>query len=96
MIAIVATISVRPDKVEEFEAAARELQAKVKENEPDCLLYRMAKSRSEPGVYKNLEMFVDQAALDSHIAADYFLAITPRLGACVAAESDVHFLDTLD
>lgn len=96
MIAIVVTVSVREEKAEEFETIARALEAKVKENEPDCLVYRMAKSRSEPFTYKNLEIFRDQAAFDRHVEADYFKLAAVSFAECVGSAPDIHFLDTLD
>ena len=96
MIAIVATIRVRADKVAQFERAARELEAQVKANEPDCLLYRMTKSRADPLTYRNLEIFRDQAALDQHIARDYFKAAIEKIGGCNREEPVVDFMDTLD
>lgn len=95
MIAIIATIRVKEDKVRDFEVIALALEAAVKAHEPGCLLYRMTKSRTEPLTYKNVEAFRDQAALDAHTAADYFLASLAPLRACVSAPSEVEFLDAL-
>ncbi len=95
MIAVIATIRVQAGKVAEFEQIAGKLEAEVKANEPDCLLYRMTKSRSEDLTYKNLEIFRDQAALDAHVAADYFKAALGPMKACVSGASHVDFLDTL-
>jgi len=95
MIAVIATIHVREDKVADFERAVRELEAAVKAREPDCLLYRMARSRTEPLTYKNLEIFRDQAALDSHQAQEHFKIGARALRDCVSGPSTVEFLDTL-
>jgi quinol monooxygenase YgiN len=95
MIAVVATITVHADKVEEFEAIARGLEAQVKANEPDCLLYCMAKSVTDPLVYRNMELFRDQAAIDEHIKRDYFVAATGEMRACVSRPSTVEFMHTI-
>lgn len=96
MIGVIATINVREDKIGDFERVARALEAKVNANEPGCLHYRMLKSRTEPNTYKNLEMFRDQAALDQHVFADYFLSAVSQIQACTSGKPHVDFLDTLD
>lgn len=95
MIAVVATIHVREDQVQRFEAVARELEEQVAAHEPGCVLYRMTRSRTEPLVYRSLEVFRDQAAIDAHIAADYFQTAAIEMRQCVSRESTVEFSDTL-
>ena len=55
MIGVVATLKVQPDKTAEFEAVFLDLAAKVKGNEPGCLLYQLTRSKTEAGTYKVLE-----------------------------------------
>lgn len=95
MIAIVATIHLKEDHVEAFEAIARELEAKVAAHEPDCVLYRMTRSRDDPLTYRSMEIFRDQAAIDAHIAADYFRSAAKGMRDCASRESLVEFADTL-
>lgn len=96
MISVIATIRVQADKAAEFEKIFLETAAKVKANEPGCLAYRLTRSRDEPHLYKGIELYRDQAALDHHQTTDYFLAALPRMGACIAAEPKVEFLDVVD
>ncbi len=96
MIAVVATIHVQEDKVEQFETIVRELQRQVTAHEPGCALYRMTRSRTDPLTYRNMEIFHDQAALDAHIAAEYFRTAARGMRDCVSRESIVEFADTLD
>ncbi|MGB8363790.1 MAG: putative quinol monooxygenase [Rhizomicrobium sp.] len=96
MIAVVATIKVRADKVEEFEGVARKLGAQVKANEPDCLLYCMTKDRSDPLTYRNLELFRDQAAIDQHVVRDYFISAVEKMRGCHSEMPTVDFMDTLE
>lgn len=95
MIGVVATVEIQPDKAPEFEAVALELEIQVSANEPGCLLYRMTRSRTEPHTYKGLELYRDQAALDQHVATDYFQAALARMSVCVSGTPQVEFLDTL-
>jgi quinol monooxygenase YgiN len=96
MIAAVATMHVRADKAEEFEAVVRKLEAQVAAHEPDCLLYRYARDRKDPGIYRSIEIFCDQAAIDFHIAQDHFRAGVKAMRACLTdVPSTVEFMDTV-
>jgi quinol monooxygenase YgiN len=96
MIAAVATMHVREDKADEFVAAVTALERAVAANEPDCLLYRFARDRNEPGIYRSLEIFRDQAAIDFHIAQDHFREGVGAMRACLTeTPSTVEFMDTL-
>ncbi len=95
MIAIVATMHVQRDKAKEFEAVVRELEAAVAANEPDCQLYRMARDRKDPSIYRSLEIFLDQAAIDFHMAQEHFKAALVGMRACLTeTASTVEFMDT--
>ena len=96
MIGVVATIKVHADKAEQFERVALELAASVKSNEPDCLLYCMTRSRSDPLTYRSLEIFRSQAAIEQHMAREYFASAVERLRACSGEEPTVEFMDTLE
>ena len=96
MIAAVATMYVRKDKADEFAAAVTALERAVAAHEPDCLLYRFAHDRKEPTIYRSLEIFRDQAAIDFHIAQDHFHAGLKAMRACLTeTPSTVEFMDTL-
>ena len=96
MIAAVATMYVQVDKAEAFEAVVRELERQVAAHEPDCSLYRMARDRKDPGIYRSLEMFRDQAAIDLHIAQGYFRTALVGMRACLTkTPSTVEFMDTI-
>ena len=96
MIAAVATMYVREDKAEEFASAVSQLERDVVANEPDCLLYRFARDRKDPGIYRSLEIFRDQAAIDFHVAQDHFRTGVKAMRACLTdTPSTVEFMDTL-
>jgi quinol monooxygenase YgiN len=96
MILIVAKVKIRPEKVEEFENFMRAFEAKVRANEPDCILYRMARSRTAPNTYTNVEYFRDQAALDLHTSADYFVAGNAVTASWYDGTPSAEVFDTLD
>jgi quinol monooxygenase YgiN len=92
-IGVIATLTVAEGKNAEFEAVFAELSAAVNANEPGCEFYSLTRSKANPQVYKVLERYVDQAALDAHGKTDYFRAAGPKLAPCLAAAPDIEYLD---
>lgn len=70
--------------------------AKVLAGEPGCLLYRVARSRTEPGVYKLMEVYESQAALDAHPNTQHFAEIRAALAEHLDVAPEVEFLDALN
>jgi quinol monooxygenase YgiN len=95
MIGVVATLRVHEGKGEALEAVFKELSAKVKASEPGCALYQLTKSRKDPNVYKVLEIYEDQAALDHHGSTDYFKAAFGEMRAALDGRADIELLDTV-
>ena len=87
MLAVVATLKVKPGSEAEFESVAQEMVAAVKANEPGCLLYIL--TRAEPQTYVILERYADQAASDAHVASAHFRAIGPRMGPFMAGRPEI-------
>ena len=88
MLAVVATLKVKPDSEAEFETVAQEMVAAVKANEPGCLLYILTRS-AEPQTYVILERYADQAASDAHVASAHFREIGPRMGPFLAGRPEI-------
>ena len=95
MIGVVATLKVQVDKAAEFEAVFTDLAAQVKANEAGCLMYQLTKSRTEAGVYKVLELYADQAALEAHGKTDYFRAAGAKMGGVMADRPSIEYLDAV-
>jgi quinol monooxygenase YgiN len=93
MIAILATIKVQPDKAKEFEAAFAGMTAAVKADEPGNIIYQLVKSRAEAGLYKVMELYKDQAALDVHGKSDAFKAAAGGMGGALAGKPEIEYLD---
>ena len=74
MIAIIATLSVRPDRIEPFEARFLQLVAAVKAEEPGARMYQLVRSATDVGDYRVMEVYEDQAALDRHMGSEHFKA----------------------
>jgi quinol monooxygenase YgiN len=92
-IGIIATLTVAEGKNAEFESVFAELSAAVNANEPGNEFYSLTRSRANPQIYKVLERYVDQAAVDAHNKTAYFLAAGPKLAPCLAAAPDIEILD---
>lgn len=92
-IGVIATLTVAEGKNAEFEAAFAELSAAVNANEPGNEFYSLTRSRTNPQVYKVLERYTDQAAVDAHHKTDHFIAAGPKLAPCLAAAPDIEVLD---
>lgn len=94
-IGVIATLTVAEGKNAEFEAVFGELAAQVRANEPGNLYYTLTRSRANPQIYRVLESYTDQAALDAHGKTDYFRAAGPKLAPCLAAAPEIEYLDAV-
>ncbi len=79
-VSVVANLTVKEGKEEEFLALWDDLLAHVSANEPGCEHYVIHQSTSEPNVFYITEVYTDQAALDAHMASDVFGAFGASLG----------------
>src|SRR3546814_11856773 len=82
-IGIIATLRVQPGKEAQFEDVFAELTPAVHANEPGNSYYRLFRT-DEAGVYKALECYADDAAVEAHRASDHFRTLGAKLGPCLA------------
>ncbi|HYM02572.1 MAG TPA: putative quinol monooxygenase [Stellaceae bacterium] len=94
MLAIVATVKVKPGMEKEFEAEAKTLVAKVNANEPGCKLYTLCRSET-PQTYVFMERYVDQAAVDAHRATPHYKEVGGKIGKYVDGAVQVQRLTEL-
>jgi quinol monooxygenase YgiN len=94
-IGVLATLKVQQGKGAEFEAVFRELAGQVRANEPGNKLYQVFKSRKEENTYVVMEIYQDQAALETHGKSDHFKAAGPKLGPTLAGRPDVAYFDSV-
>jgi len=95
MIALVVTMTVAPESQSAFEAAMLEMARASRENEPGVKLYQLCKSREDPALYRLLEMYEDQAALDSHLKTVWYKAAGPVVGPLLSGPVTMEYLDTV-
>jgi quinol monooxygenase YgiN len=97
MIGVVATLKIKEGSEAQFEAGFKDLAAKVKANESGNIVYQLTKSRTDPGVYKVLELYADQEALTHHGSTDYFKAAGATVFAPVlAGRPEIEYLDAVE
>jgi quinol monooxygenase YgiN len=96
MIGVVAILKVQPDKAADFEKVFLDLSAKVKANEPGCLMYQLTKSKTEAGTYKVLELYASEDALKAHGGSDYFKAAGAAMGPFMAGRPEIEYLDAVE
>ena len=90
-IGVIATLRVQSGKEAEFEGVFAELAGAVNANEAGNSYYKLFKT-GETGIYKVLECYDDQAAVDAHRASDHFRSIGARLGPCLAGAPEIETL----
>ncbi len=97
MIGVVAVLKIKEGAEAQFEAGFKDLAAKVKAHEPGNIVYQLTKSRTEPGVYKVLELYADEAALKHHGQTEYFKAAGAGVFAPVlAGRPEIEYLDAVE
>jgi quinol monooxygenase YgiN len=94
-VGVIATLTVAEGKNADFEAIFSELAAAVSANEAGCMFYTLTRCRDNGQVYRVLECYADQAALDAHGQTDYFKAAGAKLGPCLAAAPQIEYLDAV-
>jgi quinol monooxygenase YgiN len=96
MIGVIATLKVAEGKNAEFEAVFTDLAKQVRANEPGNLAYQLTKSRTDPQIYKVLELYKDQDALAAHGGTDYFKAAGAKMGPCMGGRPEIEYLDAVE
>ena len=92
-VGVVATLTVAEGKNAEFEATFADLAQAVRDNEPGNEFYAVHQSKENPQIYKVLERYSDQAALEAHGQSDHFKAAGPKLGPCLGGAPVIEYLD---
>ncbi len=93
MVAVIAVIRVKPGREAEFEQVFAEMTANVKANEPGNQMYQLTRSRAEPQTYKVMEVYADDAALETHRTSDHYKQGGQRLRELVEGRPEVEILD---
>ena len=93
-IGVIATLRVQPGKEEEFEGVFAELAPAVAANEAGNSYYKLFRT-AETGVYKVLECYDDDAAVEAHRASDHFRSLGAKLGPCLVGAPEIERLSAV-
>ena len=90
-ITVIAKLKVQPGKDAEFEAAGKEMIAKVKA-EAGTQTYILHKNTKDPTEFVYYEVYQDQAAFDSHGKTDHMKAFGGKIGGLLAGRPEIAIL----
>ena len=91
-ITVIAKLKVQPGKDADFEAAAKQMIATVKESEPGTLTYILHKNTKDPTEFVYYEVYQDQASFDSHGKTDHMKAFGGKIGSLLAGRPEIAIL----
>jgi quinol monooxygenase YgiN len=94
MVGGLKIIVVKLGNEQEFESLFAELRAKIRNNEPDCVLYSLLKSRTNPPSYVVQEQYRDQSALEAHQSSEHGKVYFPKIRAILESIT-VEYFDTV-
>jgi quinol monooxygenase YgiN len=78
-VSVIATLTVKDDKADEFPAAFDEFFRHV-ETEGGTESYVLHRSTTNPNVFYMTELYTDQSAFDAHAGSDAFTKLGASLG----------------
>lgn len=88
---IVATLSVKPEKIKDFTEAAKEIIEKSNK-EAGCQFYQLFQDPYDNSKFIFVERYTGQDAVETHFASDYFKAFGPKIGDFVAQAANISIL----
>lgn len=83
MIAVTAELRAKPGRQEDLEREMGLLAARVRDEEPGCRLYVVARSRHDPTLYLTVERYDDEEALSAHSHAEHYTRALKDLMDCL-------------
>lgn len=94
-VGVIARLSIKEGKNDEFESVFKEMIAAVRKNEPGCNFYDLHKSKDDPQGYIVLEQYADKDALKAHSSSDHFKTIGAKMGGCMAKAGEIEVMDSV-
>ncbi|HMA86943.1 MAG TPA: putative quinol monooxygenase [Desulfosalsimonadaceae bacterium] len=95
MIAVIATLPVKPEKREEALAAVKELMAGVAD-EDGTIDYTLNIDEQDPDTFIFIERYQDMAALTAHSATPHFKAFMDKASEFAADAPEIRVLTELE
>ena len=78
-----AELKAKEGRQADLEAHMGRLAEQVRDEEPGCRLYVLARSRHDPRLYVTLERYDDEDALAAHSHADHYTAAIRGMMDCL-------------
>ena len=94
MIALIVSLDVYPERLDEFLAAIKENAERTFNDEPGCTYFDVTQDTKNPLHFMFYELYEDQAAIDAHRAAPHFAKWREAADRCVVKGSQVNTFGT--
>jgi len=95
-IALTASFTVKPGMEKEFETVVLELAGQVLAGEPGVRMYQLCRSQTAADRYRLIEVYDNAEVLAAHGQTEWFKALGPRLGACLADKPLIEKFDFVE
>jgi quinol monooxygenase YgiN len=96
MIRVIAKLTVREGKEDEFKAAGAEMVAAVQANEAGrTLMYTLAQDQKASTAFYFIEAYADDAAMADHTKTPHMAAFGGKIGGLLAGRPEIIRLDTV-
>lgn len=96
MIGIVMNVRVKPDRGDEFARLVTQLQADVRKNEPDVIVFQVLRSAENSELFVFLEVFANEAAYAAHPDMPYHKAMAAAGWDCVDGQPEIQRFNALN
>jgi quinol monooxygenase YgiN len=90
-MAIIAKLSIKPEKIAEFTAAAKEI-IELSNKEAGCNFYQLYQDPYDNTKFVFVEEYKNQAAVDSHFATEHFKAFGPKIGDLIIGPPEIKII----
>lgn len=94
-ITFIARMTVKEGREPEFIGYCKDLEAHVRNQEPDVALYEFFKLR-EPRRYAILESFPDEATEHRHMSSAKLAELAPKISACLIGTWEREYFDPIE
>lgn len=93
MIAVTSELRAKSGRQEELEQHLGRLAAQVRDGEPGCRFYLVARSQHDPLLYLTFERYEGGDALAAHSHTEHYTSALPTLMDCLAEPPRVALFD---
>ncbi|RQR30757.1 MULTISPECIES: putative quinol monooxygenase [unclassified Burkholderia] len=94
MIALIVSLKVHPERLEDFLDAIKENATRTFSDEAGCKYFDVTQDIKDPLHFMFYELYEDDAAIDAHRAAPHFAKWREAADRCVVKGSQVNTLCT--